>query len=114
MMKWILLLLTILWLCLIAVTAVNIYYQFQVTKQQNRILKDYKLISEIPEIFATAQDSLLNDIKLAEQERKRAEKSFPLQDSVKNWLLIRLSVVFLALCTLVVFWLYYRRKNEEE
>jgi hypothetical protein len=113
MTKWIMILLIALWLCLIVITGVNIQRQYQLTKLQNRILSDYKLMSEVNGIFKDTLDSLQNDIKIAEKLRREAIKPFPLKDSYTNWLLLRISVVLLTLITIAVYWFYYKRKAQE-
>jgi hypothetical protein len=113
MSKGIMLVLIALWLCLIAVTGLNLYRQHQLGRLQTGILNDFKLISEIPDIFKDKQDSILQDISLKEKQRTKAAISFPLKDTMHNWLLLRIAAVCMTLITIAVYWFHFKRIVKE-
>ena len=113
MLRWIILVLIVLWLCLLAISGVNAYRQYQVGKQNMRIIKDYELKSEVDKVFTSFHDSIDKDIALAEQGKEISNKSFPLKDSKLNWLLLRIVMIVLAVSTVIVYWAYYKKLTKD-
>jgi len=100
-----------LWLVIIIITAVNMYRQYQVSQQQMRIINDYKLKSEVQDIFKNVQDSLSQNIKTAERLAKELDKPFPFSNKSTNWLFIRLMIILLTVATGLNYFLYYRKQS---
>ena len=111
MFKTVVIVLIVLWLCLAGILAVNIWRQYQVGRLQMRMLDDYKMMSEVPDFFDRVQDSLYNDAQAAEKTALALSKPFPINDSDRNWLLMRLAVILLALFSIAAFWFYYKKKS---
>lgn len=113
MQKTLMIVLIILWVFVIAVSAVNLYRQYVVHSLQKRILKDYQDLAAVPSIYKDLTDSLQTDIKLADSLFHAIDKPFPLKNKETNWLLIRLSVILLTVCTALSYWLYYKKQAED-
>lgn len=113
MLRNVIVILIVLWTCLLMIAGVNMHRQYQLGKQNMRILKDYELKSAVDEVFKAYHDSLDNDIALAEQAKSDIVQSFPLKDQKLNWLLLRLAMVVMTVLTVLTYWLYYRKLTQD-
>ncbi|MFO7660491.1 MAG: hypothetical protein R6V77_06230 [Candidatus Cloacimonadaceae bacterium] len=113
MLRTLIIVLIVLWLCLLAIAGVNFQRQYQLGKQNMRILKDYELKSAVDEVFKVFHDSVDKDIALAEQAKTDIDQSFPLKDQKLNWLLLRLAMIVLTVLTVLTYWLYYRKLTKD-
>lgn len=110
-MKPIVIVLIVLWIGLIFITAVNMHNQFLINRQSLRIVKLYQLKAELNPIFRDAQDSLSNEIVKAEQLSKQLVKPFPIKNEKQNWLMLRLTVVFLSVLSGSMLFMHYKKNQ---
>jgi hypothetical protein len=109
MYKKLVIALIVLWIALIAISAVNMFNQYQVSQHNFKILKSYQLKSEVPPMFTTVIDSLNREIATAEAMTKSLVKPFPIKDPHWNWLFLRISIVLLAVVTFILIWKHYKK-----
>jgi len=97
------------WIILIGISAVNVYNQYQVSQQSLRVIKAYKLKTEVNPIFSNVHDSLNREIAQAESLSRALIKPFPIKSLYWNWLILRLAMIIMTIVTGILLWLHYKR-----
>ena len=113
MNKWIIIVLAALWIITAVVVGINIHRQYLVSRLQLRILNNYKLMAQTDDIFKNVQDSLLKDAAATEKLIEKMKTPFLSETPFMNWLVLRGAVVILTIISIIIFWIYYRKKARE-
>ncbi len=109
MYKILVIIMIVLWVGLIAIAAVNMYNQYLVGQQNTRILKAYQYKAETRPTDRNVQDSLYREIAQAESLANALIKPFPIKSIYWNWLILRLTMIFMTIVTIILMWLHYKK-----